>query len=768
MWVTLDVEGSSISVEVDGAQHPVDAAPGSVWNGVAFEQPGPLAREYQVDGSDTTSAMDRQPRAIMRLLDSLLYRFDSWLRDEPSYSRWEHVRVLDSATGQPVPTVSGQTDTPGGTRFEQYFVDRPERLRIEAALRRPEAPAQLWLLDTGGQQGLELDRDRRNARWIMQRPGQTQALPRWFFPEQPLPFVAELLHLFGRTAAAAFMLAAACFALARAAGVVARLRWPGVRLVRYRFPVRIRSRSLPARHIALLSLIAKRHGDRHGEAEKRHVNRHVDVTNSADSVNHVAGQVILASWLLAAALITTRLYHQLPHILDAVSYTFQAAVLRSGRLWLAPPNLVDAFRGPFQVISNGRWFSQYPPGAPLAYALGDLVGLEWLVGPLACAALIGATSWSAKALHGRGTGYVVLLLGVLSPFILFQAGSFLSHPIAGGLLAAALAAFVKAERDRNEPWYAISGALLGGAFLTREAASVLFALPLLGWLLATKRWLALARLVICGMPFAVVYVFYNAQLTDSPFLLPRSLFDASDHFGFGDGIGFHRRHTLAAGLANTDELLTMLQFDLFGWPPLFGLAVLLLPFLFGRAKTWDVLAAGGVLAFVAAYVAYFYHGIALGPRYYFEALPWLLLLGGRGIVVLAEVAHSRLAAGVAIALLSLNTVLFYVPAEVERRTDFSAVPGNVQTSLGFVSTGVFGPRLDDTPTPSLVVTSDWWLFNSALAALNCPQVPDCPVVFALATNPEDVAKLRAAYPGRIPLRAVQREGRVELQPDPRG
>ncbi|HET6316541.1 MAG TPA: hypothetical protein VFG86_08795, partial [Chloroflexota bacterium] len=663
MWVTLDVDSSSISVDVDGAQHHVDAAPGSVWIGAAFEQPGPLVREYQIDGSDTTSTMDRQPTVIMRLLDSPLYRFDSWLRDEPSFSRWEHVRILDAATGQPAPTVRGQTDSPGGTRFEQYFVDRPERLRIEAALRRPESAARLWLLDAGGQQGLELDRDRRNARWIIHRAGQTQALPRWFFPEQPLPFVAELLHLLGRTAAAAFVLAAACFAVARAGRVVARLGRPGVRLVDFRFPIRVRSRSLPARHIALLSLIAKRHGDRHVQAEKRHTNRHVDVTFSADSGDAVAGQLILALWLLAAALITTRLYHQLPHILDAVSYTFQAGVLRSGRLWLAPPNLVDAFRGPFQVVSNGHWFSQYPPGAPLAYALGDLAGLEWLVGPIACVVLIGATAWSANALHGRGMGYVVLLLGVLSPFILFQAGSFLSHPIAGGLLAAALAAYVKAERERDERWYGVSGALVGGAFLTREAASVLFALPLLGRLMTTKRWGALTRLVLCGIPFALVYVFYNAQLTGSPFLLPRSLFDASDRFGFGDGIGFHQRHTLGAGLANTDELLTLLQFDLFGWPPPFGLAVLVLPFLFGRAKMWDVLAGCGVLAFVAAYVAYFYHGIALGPRYYFEGLPWLLLLGGRGVVVLAEAAHSRVAAGVAIALLSLNTLLFYAPAE---------------------------------------------------------------------------------------------------------
>src|SRR6185295_2835047 len=156
---------------------------------------------------------------------------------------------------------------------------------------------------------------------------------------------------------------------------------------------------------------------------------------------------------------------------------------------------------------------------------------------------------------------------------------------------------------------------------------------------------------------------------------PRSLFDPTDRFGFGDGLGFHHRHTLAAGLANTDELLTVLQFELFGWPPLFSLGLVLAPFLLGQAKRWDALAGCGVLAFVVAYAAYFYHGIALGPRYYFEAMPWLLLLAGRGAQVLAQLAQRRGAAFAVLGALSLNTLLFYLPSEIQRRADFSAMPG---------------------------------------------------------------------------------------------
>jgi hypothetical protein len=257
---------------------------------------------------------------------------------------------------------------------------------------------------------------------------------------------------------------------------------------------------------------------------------------------------------------------------------------------------------------------------------------------------------------------------------------------------------------------------------------------------------------------------YNLRETGNPFLLPRAIFDAADRFGFGDGVGFHTRHTLAAGLVNTDELLTLLQFDLFGWPPLFAFGLIVLPFLLGHWRAWDLVAAAGLLAFVLAYVAYFYHGIALGPRYYFEAMPWLLLLAGRGLQSLGALARTRAAPVLAVGLLTLNTVLFYTPAELERRADLGGMPGGMKVTLGFVESSLLGPRLTGVPDQSLVLTDDWWVFNAALSALNCPRLPDCGVLFALATTPEDASRLRDSYPGRTLLRAVNNAGHIELAP----
>jgi hypothetical protein len=712
--VVIEGHQADLQVSVDGQPHSLSSALGGGWRQIALQQPGPLEREYQIDGSDTTATNDRRPSFIRSLLDTPLYGIDAFLRDEDSYSRWENLRITDLATGQLVPG-----DKP-----------LPSDFRLEVDLRRPEAPARIWLVGDAPDraEGLELDRDRRNARWLVQRGSDIEALPRWFFPEQPGPFAAELLQLLGRSAVAGYALVLAALAL----GAV--LRRPSARALRA-------AGNAPEQ--AGLSA----------------------VTAGGGGLGHsVIGVLSLGLWLVAVALLSVREYHQLPHILDGVAYTFQAGLFASGQLALPAPPLLDAFKGPFQVLWQNRLFSQYPPGASAIYALGDAVSLSWLVGPLACAALIGASAWSARALFGPDCGLAVLVLGMISPFVAFQAGSFLSHPVAGGLLAGALAAFVAGERGGSVRWYAVCGALLGAGFVAREVASVLFALPLGVRLLATRRWAALSRVIAFGLPFVLAYLVFNQRVTGNPLLLPRMIFDPTDHFGFGDGVGFHTRHTLAAGLANTDELLTLLQFELFGWPPLFALGLLGVPFLVGKARVWDWMALGGVLAFVVAYVGYFYHGIALGPRYYFEAMPWLLLLGGRGAVILAEVAHSRLVAVALIGALTLNTFLFYLPAEMDRRQNMSGLPGAAPLVVDFVEPSLFGPRLTGVPPGSLVLTSDWWIYNTTLASLNCSRLPNCPVLFALAPAPEAADRLRAAFPDRLPLRAEVQSGHVSLAP----
>lgn len=711
--VVVNVD-DSVRFEVDGQPWDVGRLALGPPQRVLFERPGPLEREIQVDGTHAVAAPDRDAAVLERWMRSPLYAIAAWLRDERGYSSWRTARLTELPTGAVL--AEGLEDVQAARL--------PPRFRLEAWLERPEAAAFVWLVqDAGQREGLELNRETRNARWLVRGFSVNEALPRQFFPEAPLPFAAGLAHLLGRAAMAGYVLLLGSAGLAGVLGLAVR----GT-------PRRV---AVPRRRWMALPLVV---------------------------------------WVAAAGWVTWALYRQVPHVLDGVSYTFQAGVFRSGRLSLPVSPAAPLLLGPFQVVADGRWFSQYPPGAPFAYAAGDLVGLGWLVGAAGGATMIAGTALAGWWLFGRGTAWLVLLLGCLSPFVLFQAGSYLSHPVAGGLLGMALACTVRGVLHERRGWLVASGALLGAAFAVRETGTVLFAAPLLVWVLWRRGTRALLPLAIGGAPWLVAYGAYNAAQTGNPFLLPRAVFAAGDRFGFGDGMGFHMRHTLAAGLANADVLLTLLQFDLFGWPPLIALGLLAARFLAGAADTRDLLCAAGVALFVLAFVTYFYHGVALGPRYYYEALPWLLLLGARGTTALADLARklgaslsaARLAASVLVALLSAYTLTVYLPRQVERRQQFTGLDNNLRLDVAALQPTLFGPRLQGLPPRSLVTTDDWWLHMAVLSPLSCPSntpvLPaDCPAVFAYAPDASARALLQEQFPDRTVYQAVVRSGVVRFQ-----
>lgn len=807
--IERDADGR-LTADVDGIRRALPSPPNAAWVRIALREPGPEAREYQVDGTDLTAAQDRDAGLVRAWQDQPLYQVAAWLRDESGYSRWQDVRVLDLATGAVI--------VRGRAAVESWSGPLPARFRVEADLRRPEAAASLWLVEErGAREGLELSRDARSSRWLRQEPGREDAAGeevtggRAFFPEDPRPFAAMLLNLLGRSAMAAvlaFVLVPVL--LAAALGRVMRIpdAAPG-----------------PPRQGGGDSTRWALRPAQQGIPEKR-----VGRTTSARWLRRavLASDLLPALWLLAAAWTTVALYRQLPHVLDAVSYVFQAKLLRAGRFWIEPPRLVDAFKGPFQVVFEGRWFSQYPPGAPLAYALGDLLGAMWLVGPLAGVLLLAATAFAARTLYADDRlGALVVLLGVASPFLLFQAGSFLSHPIAGALVALALALFAQTDRrGYSLRWSAAAGLAVGAAFVTRETSAVVLGGVLFLWLALHERWRSALAFGAGAAPMGVLYLAYNQALTGRLTTLPRALFDTTDRLGFGDGIGFYGRHTLAAGLANIDEQLTVLQFDLLGWPPLFALGLLALPFLLvhpRRPDRRDLLFGAGVVALVAVFVGYFYHGVALGPRYLFEGLPFLLILAARGLQVAGgsvaallaslpvrrsaaatasrppaqhvgtnlasfhetegtcsalqktkhEVRSALGAAGVGLVLVPLfaSTFGFYLPRQVERRAEYLALPYGRKLELAFVQPSPGGARIDPAvPAPALVLVDDWWLYSVVLSPLSCARPdlgtsPDaCPRLFALATNRNDEDRLRAAYPGRTVLRAVIEGSALVLRP----
>jgi hypothetical protein len=642
------------------------------------------------------------------------------LREEWRYSAWRNLVVRD----QHGRVVIRQDRPP-----DDVEIVMPGAFHLTIELERPEAPRQLDLVDDSNRVlTFEINRNDKFVRLGPSRNRDERDVTGWYFPRWPLAPFATLMDLLTRAAA----LALGLLFLGGLLGALlpAGLTW------------------MPGRR--------------------------------AFQVGVLAGLAFFlgASWYVAFAL-----FDRSPHILDAVSYTFQARTFVSGALWAPPPPIEEAFPIPFSVLWHRRWFAQYPPGTASVLALGYLLRLPWLVEPLMGAGAILLLALTTRRQYGPGTALLVVLLTATSPFLLLIAGSFLSHVPALFCVGIALYAATRYVEQPRARTLGVVAAALGAALLTRELVGVLYGFALLfplAWhgVLARGHKFRTDLLVAGGISLAavVLYLGYNAAVTGNPLLLPRMLFNSRDVLGFGKDIGFYGEHTLASGLVNAEQQLVSLGFYLAGWPYGFSLAIMLLPILARRRADWDGTYASIALLFVLVYVAEFYHGIAFGPRYYFEALPAFVVLTVRGLAALTDNIsawlerlgrsgawwRARLATGtILLALLACNAG-YFLPREAELYRAYTGLPGGGPTLDASIGRDVAG-RVSLLPPNSLVLSDDWWLHMMYFAALNCPTL-DCSTVFALATSAEQREMLGRVYPERRWYNAVERDGVLKIVP----
>jgi hypothetical protein len=357
---------------------------------------------------------------------------------------------------------------------------------------------------------------------------------------------------------------------------------------------------------------------------------------------------VLAVALAAFAVTSYIMWHHydhVPHTPDEASSLFQAKLFAAGRLTTAIPPVSEAFH----VIEpnwlyerDGRWSTFYPLGYPLALVPGVALGAAWLVPPLLGGASVLLIGLIGRRLYGLTTGLVASLLLAASPFFLMQSSNFMSHII--WVFYVLMSMFFMLQRDRTPLFGALGGLFFGLAVNTRPLDAVMLAGPLgvaLAWPLLRHetRYEAAGRclgFLAGGAVAALLMLSSNAALTGDP-LTPA----LQDWPVGGDplhltGLGFEHGHTLSIGLRDLQARVMALILVLNGWPAIVGLALVLLPFLLGSRNGWDYFCLACAVLIIVAYVLYgwaaaFYEG----PRYAFQAVPFLMLLSARGAVMAA-------------------------------------------------------------------------------------------------------------------------------------
>ncbi|MEO8972854.1 MAG: hypothetical protein ABI406_14795 [Ktedonobacteraceae bacterium] len=767
---------------------------------LVFSPHDPVIHEYQIDGTDSTNNYTLDPTYINSIASSPYYRFQAWMRDLEGTSRWRNAQIW--ANGQEQQSVQWPANG------SSMALPAAQSLRISVQLQRPETLMTLNLLSTdGGIVTITLDRNDRQIQVSSFIPGQNNSAnpTTTFFPIDIAPFAAMVIDTLIRITLWAVIVLLVVVTGEMGIGLILTRRGrftvptadlsarvpnnntsnsPDVAGV----PARVPNNNIsPAPRVADQSAVGAinrplrtRVGLSNVIAGIRLSNARVRLSNAVargwqrlTAAMHPIALVALAGSLVFVAWIAAVQYNGEPHIFDASAYLFAAKMYALGHFSVPIPAVVNRFPGPFMVLYNRQWFGQYAPGTALTLVPGIWLGVPWLVEPvLGTFALLG-TGLIAARLYDWRVATVAVLLGTLSPFYSYLSASYLSHTVALFYFVWgtwALLRFAQGEASWNMP---LAATLFGMAGLTRDLVAVLYVgivLPgimLLAWRDVRQNWRFWILPLITF--FSVLFLFFmfnalfNVLLTGDPQVTPRSLFFVSDHWGFGQGVGFYGQHTLAAGFVNIDELLTILQIDLFGWPFYLTLAFLAIPFLTRRFVNadWFMLAVAAIMT--GAYIGYFYHGIYLGPRYLFETLPFLLILTSRGIFTLATTAmdarqamrtwFTRRKGGTLIpvqprvsimtialvVVLLLCNILYYMPRQITLHQNFSGLPAGYTINLP----EIYHPPLHN----AIIVTDNFTIYQMVLFPLNDPLLHD-DVLYAFARSSADYAELRSAFPGR--------------------
>ncbi|MDP2885027.1 MAG: glycosyltransferase family 39 protein [Ignavibacteria bacterium] len=336
-------------------------------------------------------------------------------------------------------------------------------------------------------------------------------------------------------------------------------------------------------------------------------------------------------------LLSFSVFEHLPHVQDGVAQVFQGKIFALGRLTAPSPPYPEFFEIS-TMITDGGWYSQYPPGHSFLLMFGALAGAVWVINPLFGSATVVLTYYLAKELYGEATGRVSAILVFLSPFVLFMSSEYMNHTTSLFFFMLFAFAFTKTVRTGKPKFGVIAGAALGWLFNIRPFTAVALALPFIvyGLFASGKRPQTLKVPALLGVAtfllFGAALLSFNWLTNGDPFLFGyQVLYSTTVEPGFGSS-AWGNPHTPLRGLLQTLNNFNGLNKFLFEWPipSLFFVSLL---FSTGGHNRWDVLLLLSALSLAGFHFFYWFQHWCFGPRYLFEASGILVILTARGMLL---------------------------------------------------------------------------------------------------------------------------------------
>ncbi len=318
---------------------------------------------------------------------------------------------------------------------------------------------------------------------------------------------------------------------------------------------------------------------------------------------------------------------------DIYAVMMQAKTFALGKLTVPAPPIPEAFSHPRFVVTRGIWISQYPPGWALLLTPFAWLDLPfWLAPAFFCGGILILFWRIVRRRLEPPLAIITLITLASSPFFVLNASTLYSHAPTAFFGLAAVEAVLTKRAGGGWAWALLAGAMLGAMGLIRPFNAALFVVVLGAALLAdwvrARNWQELATIAafgLGGVPFAVALLGYHFAVTGSPFTtIPEWL-------GRSEPLGIFNVKTVLLTIHRIGSLMLMTS-------SLLVTAGAIVPFLLGFARRLDFTD----LIFPVTVGAFLFYagsgGIhqSYGPRYLFEAFPYLVLSLGVGVSLLGR------------------------------------------------------------------------------------------------------------------------------------
>lgn len=408
-----------------------------------------------------------------------------------------------------------------------------------------------------------------------------------------------------------------------------------------------------------------------------------------------------------------------PNSADEYEYLFQAQTFLKGRLWNPPPPVGEFFTFWHFINRDGKWLAKCPPGWPLVLAFGRLLRIPFgLIDPLAGTLSLLVLFAIGNRLYGFQPAVISVLSVLFSPFFIFNSASYFSHAPCSFFILLYVYFLIRFTQNVGKKNAMAAGFFIGLAFTTRYYTAILCAVPCLGFLLNRKYFKGLLWVFLGALPVLIVNLIYNGKITGNIFLTPFSWYDPSDRLGFIEKF-YHWEKTLQQMNRSLSLFLSWTNPVFLYLYPVRLIYALIKRNIQGTDFVFLFLAAGHLFYWGAG-------GNQYGPRYYYEAYPFLVLSVCSFLFSGSRVGKFNLLKkiGIFVFFLGFIAVLWKIPsvAEVERRVIFQRTDIYRQIKEKGIERAVVFIRSGTGPTrymePRDLTRNDPDLKNSVLYVLD--------------------------------------------------